>query len=152
MIKYAKIINETTKECSVAEGNDINFYRSIGMTEQDVEQSEKNGGWYLQGYAPHYTPEEKEALEKARIGELKCTKRVLVLLLEQLQYNYFETIQPLIEANRQAKLEWELCVELQRKNPLLDLLGGQLGITPLQIDNLFKFANGEITEQEFRGA
>jgi hypothetical protein len=42
-----------------------------------------------------------------------------------------------------------LCVELQRKNPLLDQLALQFGITSKQLDDLFKFANGEITQEEF---
>lgn len=49
--KYAKINNEETKSVDVAIGTDINFYKSIGMTEMEVEQA-YNGQWYLQGYAP----------------------------------------------------------------------------------------------------
>jgi len=99
---------------------------------------------------PNYEEEEAEK-ERIRIGNLKCTKRVFVLMLEQLQYNYFDTILPIIEANRQAKLEWELCVELQRSNPLIDQLASQLSITSTDLDNLFKYANGEITLEEFTG-
>lgn len=51
MLKYAKIVNEETKECSVGIGTNAEFYQSIGMIEQDVEQS-YNGNWYLVGYAP----------------------------------------------------------------------------------------------------
>lgn len=96
-----------------------------------------------------YTEEEKEEQEQERIGNLQCTKRVFILMLEQLGLDYFEQIEPAINANRQAKLEWELCVELQRKNPLLDQLAGGFGITSKQLDDLFKFANGEITQEEF---
>lgn len=100
---------------------------------------------------PNYEKEEEEK-EKERVSHLKCTKRVFVLMLEQLGLDYFEQIEPMINANRQAKLEWELCVELERSNPLLDSIGGELGITSEQLDNLFKYANGEITQEEFRGA
>ena len=100
---------------------------------------------------PNYEKEEEEK-EKERVSHLKCTKRVFVLMLEQLGLDYFEQIEPMINANRQAKLEWELCVELERSNPLLDSIGGELGITPKQLDDLFKYANGEITQEEFRGA
>lgn len=93
----------------------------------------------------------KQQEEQERISHLKCTKRVFVLMLEELGLDYFEQIAPLINANRQAKLEWDLCVELERNNPLLDAIGGELGITPEQLDKLFKYANGEITQQEFRG-
>lgn len=51
MIKFAKIINETTKECEVGLGTNVEFYKSLGMTEQEVEQS-YTGGWYLKGYVP----------------------------------------------------------------------------------------------------
>lgn len=51
MIKYAKVIDEKTKACSVALGSDIEFYKSLGMTELDVEQ-DCFGVWFLKGYAP----------------------------------------------------------------------------------------------------
>lgn len=59
MFKYAKIINEETKQCEVGLGTNTEFYKSIGMTEQEVEQA-WNGAWYLQGYAPEKPQEEKE--------------------------------------------------------------------------------------------
>jgi len=63
MIKYAKVKDEQTKECIVGLGTDIEFYKSVGMTEQDVEQA-YNGGWYLKGYAPvKPEPTLKEQLE-----------------------------------------------------------------------------------------
>lgn len=96
--------------------------------------------------------DEREQQEEAkRIGNLQCTKRVFVLMLERLGLDYFEQIEPAINANRQAKLEWELCVELERKNPLLDQLAAQFKVTSKQLDDLFKFANGEITQEEFLG-
>lgn len=51
MIKYAKIINEQTKAVSVGLGINIDFYKSIGMTQMDVEQA-YNGSWYLSGHCP----------------------------------------------------------------------------------------------------
>ncbi len=62
MLKYAKIENEETKECSVGTGTNIEFYQSIGMTEQEVEQA-YNGSWYLLGYAPE-KPIELQKSEK----------------------------------------------------------------------------------------
>lgn len=95
-----------------------------------------------------YTQEELEEQEKERISHLTCTKRVFVLMLEQMGLDYFEQIQPLIDSNRQAKLEWELCVELERANPLLDILASELGVTSQQLDKLFQYANGEDVELE----
>ena len=87
----------------------------------------------------------KRLKEEERIANLKCTKRVLVLMLEEIGKDYFKDILPLIEADRQAKLEWELCVELERKNPLLNIIGAKLDISPEKIDLLFKYANGEVS-------
>lgn len=87
----------------------------------------------------------KEAKEKERVANLECTKRVFVLMLERLGIDYFNQLLPEIEANRQARLEWELCVQLQRKNPLLDQIALRFGVTSAQLDILFKIANGEAT-------
>lgn len=57
---YAKIINEETKEVSVGVGTNTKFYKSIGMTEMDVEQA-YNGQWYVKGYAPAEPETEKQA-------------------------------------------------------------------------------------------
>ena len=51
MKKYAKVINEETKACEVGLGTNTEFYKSIGMTELDVEKA-YNENWYLVGYAP----------------------------------------------------------------------------------------------------
>jgi hypothetical protein len=95
-----------------------------------------------------YTQEEEEEIERERISHLKCTKRVLALILEQLGFSYKNQIKPLIDENDRASLEWELCVELERCNPLLDIFGQQLGISSEQIDAIFKYANGEIETLE----
>lgn len=51
MLKYAKVIDDQTKLCEVGIGTDSEFYLSVGMTEQDVEQA-WDGNWYLTGFAP----------------------------------------------------------------------------------------------------
>lgn len=91
---------------------------------------------------PNYEKEEQQK-EAYRISHLKCTKRVLALMLQQLGISYSQ-LKALIATNEQAQLEWDLCVELERCNPLLDIMGQQLGITPGQLDDMFKYANGEI--------
>jgi len=68
MLRYAKVINSKTKTCTVGDENgDINFYKSIGMTEQNVEQA-YNGSWYLEGYAPE---KPQELVDQEEILELK---------------------------------------------------------------------------------
>lgn len=119
-----------------------------------VEQNYNNGYEIIeteeQLQAWGYTQEEEEEIERERVGNLQCTKRVFMLMLQQLGITYSQ-VKSLIATNEQAQMEWELCVELQRKNPLLDVMASQFGITSKQLDDLFKFANGEITQEEFLG-
>ena len=62
---YAKIINEETKLCDIGDGTNSAFYKSIGMTEMEVEQA-YDGNWYLAGYAPIKPEPTKEEQQKAR--------------------------------------------------------------------------------------
>lgn len=66
MLKYAQIVNEETKQCEVGLGTNTEFYKSIGMTEMDVEQA-YDGQWYVSGYAPKEPePTEEELKYSAR--------------------------------------------------------------------------------------
>lgn len=67
MLKYAKIIDNRINLCKVGPGTNIDFYKSIGMQEMDVEQA-WDGSWYLVGFAPK-KPEDVKKQE--RIAELK---------------------------------------------------------------------------------
>lgn len=59
MKKYAKILNDQTKQVAVGTGTNIESYRSIGMSEMKVEQG-YDGCWYIEGYAPQKPQEVKE--------------------------------------------------------------------------------------------
>lgn len=82
--KYAKITNETTKQCEVGIGTNEKFYKSIGMTELDVEQG-YDGGWYLKGYAPQ---KPQELINQEKIAEyqkyLTDTDYVVVKISEAM--------------------------------------------------------------------
>ena len=65
MKKYAKVINEETKQCEVGSGTNSAFYQSIGMTEMEVELG-YDGDWYLAGYAPVKPAPTKEEVRQAR--------------------------------------------------------------------------------------
>ena len=69
MIKYAKIVNNTTGECEIALGTNIDFYQSIGMELLDVEQSDIDFKWYIAQKCPKKTEEEK--LNFAKISKSK---------------------------------------------------------------------------------
>ena len=64
MKMYAKIINEETKQVSVGTGTNVEFYKSVGMSEMEVEQA-YDGSWYLKGYAPEKPTEQKETEVRA---------------------------------------------------------------------------------------
>ena len=68
MLKYAKIINQETKQCEVGIGTNADFYKSIGMSEMEVEQA-ADGIWYVLGYAPEKT---QSVINAERINELKA--------------------------------------------------------------------------------
>lgn len=81
--------------------------------------------------------------EQERIDKLAVTKRVFALALEQFGVTYSQ-LKEVIASNERAQLEWDLCVELERGNPLLDQLAPIFSITGEQLDYIFKYANGEI--------
>ena len=73
MQKYAKIINEETKQCEVGIGNDGKFYQEIGMDVKEVEQG-CDGKWYLKGFAPEETMEIKSIQKRSdRDSMLRAT-------------------------------------------------------------------------------
>ena len=81
MKKYAKIINQETKQCEVGIGTNEKYYKSLGMTLQDVEQG-KDNNWYLVGYAPKQTEDERlkaevETLEK-QTGYTRVLREIIL--------------------------------------------------------------------------
>lgn len=117
------------------------------MNYTSIEETDIN---YILYNGEYVTEAEIAEQEKERIGKLTCTKRVFALMLQEMGIDYLTVLLPKIESNPQAKLEWDLCVELERSNPLLDSMASELGVTPEKLDGLFKYANGEITIDEFR--
>lgn len=95
---------------------------------------------------PNYL-EIREKKEKERISNLRCTKRVFALILKELGIKYSDLIE-LINSNEDAKLEWDLCVELIRNNKMIDYMGEKLNISPKTIDDIFRYANNEIDNIE----
>ena len=67
MKKYAKVINEKTKQCEVGLGTNTKFYQSIGMIEMEIEQA-YNGNYYIKGYCPK---KPQEIINKERIAVLE---------------------------------------------------------------------------------
>jgi len=99
MKKYAKIINEETKQCSIGERTNIEFYKSIGMTEMDVEQA-YNGNWYVAGYAPQPSIEEQnEQIRQQRQDRYIAES-------DPIRLDYDEALALEEETAEQLKQEW----------------------------------------------
>lgn len=79
-----KIINEETGLCQVGLGTNIQFYKSLGMVELDVEQSEIDGNYYLKSKCPHKTDEVKQQEKEDLINHLTCTALDLVSFVKNL--------------------------------------------------------------------
>ena len=137
MIRYAQLINEDTGLCSIGTGTNIDFYKSIGMTELDVQQSDVDNNWYLIDKCPMKNDEEKELEEKKRVAMLKMTPRDFLLAITQMGVD-FAKIKELMASNPQVEIELNYCNYVYRGNALLDQLCGQFGITTTQLDELFK--------------
>ena len=99
MLKYAKIVNQETKRVDVGLGINAEFYKSIGMTEMNVEQA-YNGSWYLEGYAPKKTLEE---LKVEKIKELKdnCKSYIFSIYPIDKQLNIINPLNDYTEEDKQ---------------------------------------------------
>ena len=116
---------------------------NIDKTEYTEDEYVLDGDCYvLKDEAYEAEQAQKEA---ERIANLKLTKRVFALALQEYGITY-TALKELIATNEQAQLEWDLCVELERKNPLLDIMALQLGVTSEHLDYIFRKANGEDVE------
>lgn len=65
MKKYAIVRDQNTKKCDVGIGGDGEYYKSLGMEIMDVEKG-ADGQWYLKGFTPEPTAEEKAATIRAQ--------------------------------------------------------------------------------------
>lgn len=149
MIKYTKVINIETGLVEVGLGTNAVYYKSIGFTEQEVEQSDINGNWYLKGYAPMKTEEEKAQEEAERIAMLKLTRgdvfRALLLakgitreqLRSQLEVMPSSTQEETVKREL-ALIDFDEALDFYRGNPLIDTVGLALGLTKEQLDRFFE--------------
>ena len=82
--------------------------------------------------------EEKQAQkERERIAQLKLTKREVFLGLYQAKGVTPDMIKAQI-TDPQALIEFEYANDYYRGNPLIDIVGATLGITPEQLDKFFE--------------
>lgn len=89
-------------------------------------------------------PEEIEQKNKERVAMLKMTPRDFLLACTQKLGIKWADLKALMDTNEQVSIELQFCNFVYRGNPLLDKFCSQFGVTPEQLDNLFKAANGEV--------
>lgn len=126
MLKYAKITNEETKECSVGLGTNSEFYKFIGMQEMDVEEA-YDGNWYLQGYAPEKpTPtidEQNEVIRQTR-------QQLFEKYADPLKYDYEEQFAKYGADNETTIYVKELWLnkkeEIRQQNPYIEEESGNI--------------------------
>ena len=83
-------------------------------------------------------PDQKQAqAERERIAKLKLTKREVFLGLYQAKGVTPDMIKAQI-TDTQALIEFEYANDYYRGNPLIDIVGATLGITPEQLDKFFE--------------
>lgn len=80
---------------------------------------------------------EQELKERERIAKLKLTKREVFLGLYQAKGVTPDMIKAQI-TDAQALIEFEYANDYYRGNPLIDIVGATLGITPEQLDAFFE--------------
>lgn len=91
MLKFAKIINESTKKCDIGLSDNADFYKSIGFEEMEVEKC-WDGSWYLTGHCP---PKPEPGVEESILSLEKSTgltraMRELVLAENSGASNYIK--------------------------------------------------------------
>lgn len=106
----------------------VTYNHQLGYTIKETETE-------LQ--ALDYTEEELEAMERERIAKLKLTKREVFLGLYQAKGVTPEQIKAQI-TDPMALIEFEYANDYFRGNPLIDIVGATLGITPKQLDKFFE--------------
>ena len=143
MLKYAKITNKETGLCEVGIGSNTDFYKSIGMVQLDVKQSDIDNKWYLVEKCPMKTEEEKQQEEQERIAMLSLTAADVERGIYKATGKDFEDVVALVTELKPEGLDIKaLKIELKanhfyRGNSYVDSVGTLLGFSSQQLDDFF---------------
>lgn len=118
MYKYVKFDKKSGICTEVGNGTNTEFYKSIGMVEKDVEQSEVDGQWYLSDKCPHYSDDKK--LEKAKTEKLSELTSVCHNFDDKLVNNDMYVI---------SSLGFKVNADLRSQNNLRGLIA--VGVEPV---------------------
>lgn len=89
MLKYCNIVNESTGLVNIGTGTNIEYYKSIGMVERDVEQSDVDGAWYLIEKCPH-KPEAQKLAEAKDAKYKEANDKAKLFLESEAVFHYNE--------------------------------------------------------------
>lgn len=116
MKKYAKVINEETKQCEVGLGTNSAFYQSIGMTEMEVELG-YDGSWYVKGYAPE-KPEPTIAEQNEAIRVTR--EQLYIQTSDKLRNDYLEAVARGADNVEELKTAWlDSKDKIREENPYI---------------------------------
>ena len=137
---YGTIIDNNTGLCSVGTGANIEFYKSIGMVELDVQQSDIDNAWYLTEKCPMKTDEEKAKEEQDKINHLTMTALDFVTYIKKVGVSD-EIILQYLQANPSVQLQLTLCQNVycgvvRQLCPIK--ITEELILTDEQVVNMFK--------------
>ena len=149
MIKFAKVINEQMGLCNVGVGTNVDFYKSIGMSELDVQQSDIDNKWYLKEKCPMKSEAEKDKERQQEISMLSLTSADVERGIYKATGKDFDDVVAMVEAviasgNEAIQIDIKaLKIELKannfyRGNPYVDSIGMLLGFTKEQLDQFFE--------------
>lgn len=108
---YGTIINNETGLCSVGTGTNIEFYKSIGMVELDVQQSDIDNNYYLIDKCPMKSDEQKLKEEQDKINYLTMTALDFVTFIKQTGLTDVEILQ-FLKSNPSLQLQLTLCKDV----------------------------------------
>lgn len=137
---YGTIIDNNTGLCSVGIGTNIEFYKSIGMVELDIQQSDIDNKYYLIDKCPMKTYEQKLKEEQDKINHLTMTALDFVTYIKKAGVSD-EIILQYLQSNPSVQLQLTLCQNVycgvaRQLCPIK--ITEELILTDEQVVNMFK--------------
>lgn len=137
---YGTVIDNNTGLCSIGTGTNIEFYKSIGMVELDVQQSDIDNAWYLAEKCPMKSDEQKIKEEQDKINHLTMTALDFITYIKKAGVSD-EIILQYLQANPSVQLQLTLCQNVycgvvRQLCPIK--ITEELILTDEQVVNMFK--------------
>ena len=137
---YGTVIDNNTGLCSIGTGTNIEFYKSIGMVELDVKQSNIDNKYYLANKCPMKTSEQTIKEEQDKINHLTMTALDFVTYIKKAGVSD-EIILRYLQANPSVQLQLTLCQNVycgvvRQLCPIK--ITEELILTDEQVVNMFK--------------